>query len=320
MTLDSSGDQLKVRESISDAVLDEQSWVFAAGTADRASARVGQVQAAAQSLAERRRARPSSPSAIGSRLLATRPSTRDGNRVGTVVVGLSLQPYEHTENISRIGTVILDLFVLLAGALTVRWSVGRALRPVEDMTSRAADWSEHDLHRRFEMGEPYDEITGLAATLDSLLARIDAAMRREQRLDRRDRARTAHAAERSPRRGRARAARRRRREPQVLRQIIAGTDRMNSAIETLLAAHVGDGGKNRWCDPRRDRRPGGRDRARRRGEQAGVEIEVTASPDSGRVETDQQVLAQTLAPMSKTRSAMPRTRPCCRSPAKAAKS
>ena len=50
------------------------------------------------------------------------------------------------------------------------------------MTEDAAAWSEHDLDRRFELGDPYDELTRLAATLDALLDRLAASMRHEQRL------------------------------------------------------------------------------------------------------------------------------------------
>ena len=49
------------------------------------------------------------------------------------------------------------------------------------MTEDAADWSEHDLDRRFDLGEPYDELTRLGATLDDLLERIAASLRHEQR-------------------------------------------------------------------------------------------------------------------------------------------
>ena len=49
------------------------------------------------------------------------------------------------------------------------------------MTSRAEDWGAHDLDRRFDLGPPRDELTGLAATLDGLLDRIAASRRHEQR-------------------------------------------------------------------------------------------------------------------------------------------
>ena len=50
------------------------------------------------------------------------------------------------------------------------------------MTDDAAAWSDHDLDRRFDRGEPYDELTRLAATLDALLERLSASLRHEQRL------------------------------------------------------------------------------------------------------------------------------------------
>jgi signal transduction histidine kinase len=49
------------------------------------------------------------------------------------------------------------------------------------MTATAEDWGAHDLDRRFALGAPRDELTGLAATLDGLLARIAASRRHEQR-------------------------------------------------------------------------------------------------------------------------------------------
>jgi signal transduction histidine kinase len=49
------------------------------------------------------------------------------------------------------------------------------------MTRQAADWGEHDLDRRFSLGQPRDELTELAATLDGLLDRVSASLRREQR-------------------------------------------------------------------------------------------------------------------------------------------
>jgi signal transduction histidine kinase len=49
------------------------------------------------------------------------------------------------------------------------------------MTRQAAAWSDRDLDHRFDLGEPHDELTELAATLDGLLDRLAASLRREQR-------------------------------------------------------------------------------------------------------------------------------------------
>jgi two-component system OmpR family sensor kinase len=150
-----------------------------------------------------------------------------------------MDPYRHTERLAIAFTVILDAFVLIAGALVARRAVGAALRPVAEMTERAAEWSEHDLHRRFEVGPPRDELTALAATLNGLLGRIDAALRHEQRFS----AEMAHEL-RTPLAGvraEAELALRSGTAPrEALEAVLAGTDRMETVIDTLLAAARSD--------------------------------------------------------------------------------
>lgn len=77
--------------------------------------------------------------------------------------------------------MVIAALVLLAGGLALRTAIDRALQPVAQMTETAEDWAAHDLDRRFGLGLPRDELTGLAATLDGLLARIAASRRHEQR-------------------------------------------------------------------------------------------------------------------------------------------
>ena len=110
------------------------------------------------------------------------PVTHDGKRVGTVVAGVSLAPYDETATIALVGSLGLAVLLLAAVALLSHWILGKALLPVSRMTDDAADWSDHDLARRFNQGEPYDELTQLAATLDALLERLSASLRHEQRL------------------------------------------------------------------------------------------------------------------------------------------
>jgi signal transduction histidine kinase len=80
-----------------------------------------------------------------------------------------------------VASVVLALVLFVVAAALARWLVGAALRPVAQMTEQASEWSERDLDRRFAAGEPHDELTQLAATLDRLLDRITASLRREQR-------------------------------------------------------------------------------------------------------------------------------------------
>ncbi|CUR55003.1 putative Integral membrane sensor signal transduction histidine kinase [metagenome] len=115
------------------------------------------------------------------RLYAT-PFTIRGDRSGVIVVSERLAPYEQTESYALLASVVLGLIVTAAAGFVVRWVTHRALAPVAMMAERAADWSEHDHSRRFDLGEPTNEITALGATLDQLLERVSMAIRAEQRL------------------------------------------------------------------------------------------------------------------------------------------
>ncbi|MEN3340799.1 MAG: hypothetical protein V7644_203 [Actinomycetota bacterium] len=107
--------------------------------------------------------------------------TVEGNRVGTVVAGVSVAPYEQTRKLALLASLVLGGLVLLLVLLAARWLLAASLRPVVRMTRQAAEWSEHDLEHRFALGPPHDELTELAATLDRLLDRLAASFRRERR-------------------------------------------------------------------------------------------------------------------------------------------
>ena len=109
------------------------------------------------------------------------PVTSGGTRLGTVVAGVSLAPYEQTRKLALLASLILAGFVLLLVLIAARWLLAASLRPVVRMTRQAAEWSEHDLDHRFALGLPHDELTELAATLDGLLDRLAASLRHERR-------------------------------------------------------------------------------------------------------------------------------------------
>jgi len=71
--------------------------------------------------------------------------------------------------------------VLLLVGVAASWLLAASLRPVVRMTRQAAAWSERELDHRFALGPPHDELTELAATLDALLDRLAASLRRERR-------------------------------------------------------------------------------------------------------------------------------------------
>ena len=119
----------------------------------------------------------------GWRLRAAAIELDDENTpAGVVVVAVPLAGYETTESLAILISAGLGLLVIGGVSLLAGWIVGRALKPVAGMARRAAEWSEEDLTRRFELGEPNDEITQLGQVLDNLLERVSRTILAEQRL------------------------------------------------------------------------------------------------------------------------------------------
>lgn len=134
----------------------------------------------AVALLARRHGRTVQVGGLDARLYAV-PVIASTRRLGTVVAAVSTKPYQETQRTALIGSIILALALLAAITLAARWILRAALAPVTEMTASAATWSERDLDRRFARGTPYDELTELAATLDSLLDRLAGSLRHEQR-------------------------------------------------------------------------------------------------------------------------------------------
>jgi len=285
-TVDASGPTLRVHDNGGDAVLDEQAWVFdASGKAVERPPVADEIHAAATELAS---ARAPTTRTIEERVRLLAVPIPHGR--GTVVVGISLEPYERTEHLAAIGTLLLCLLVVAAGAVLSRRAVGTALRPVADMTAQAADWSEHDLERRFSLGAPREELTALAATLDGMLARIAATLRHEQRFS----AEMAHEL-RTPLssvRAEGELALQTGRSEQDLREAIermlGGTDRMAEVVDTLLAT----------APQGADRPVGSSDAAAiARSFSDDALVKVIAPGDPVNVGADAEVVAATLRPL-----------------------
>jgi signal transduction histidine kinase len=173
---------VRVRDTPNDTLLDRRSWVLdGARVVERPAGAPAALDRLAVALGRRRlTAERSGPGRT--RLLARPVSAGGASRpTGAVVVALSVRPLERLEGEVLAGSIVVASLILLAGGLAIRGAVDGALRPVAQMTASAEDWGAHDLDRRFDLGSPRDELTGLAATLDHLLGRIAASRRHEQR-------------------------------------------------------------------------------------------------------------------------------------------
>jgi signal transduction histidine kinase len=246
-SLDLVNDRLVTPGQRDSGGLESQAWVFKEGRALEAPRVNAALDRAALIVAATPGVSLDAPG-LDTRLYAT--TAADYPSV-VVVAGVSLAPYRHTQRIALIGSLVFAGLLLLLVALVARWTLRAALKPVSRMTADAEAWSERELDRRFAVGEPYDELSQLAATLDRLLDRLSASLRREQRFS----AEISHEL-RTPLakvRAEAELALRRERAPEEYRQalttIVTNTQQMTGAIETLVAAAQQESGLARGlCD------------------------------------------------------------------------
>jgi two-component system OmpR family sensor kinase len=110
------------------------------------------------------------------------PFTTPSGEGGVLVVSQETAPYERSEFYALLATGALGMAVVASTALVALRVTRQALAPVTLMAERAAEWSEHDLTHRFDLGPPTNELAALGETLDHLLDRVASAIRSEQRL------------------------------------------------------------------------------------------------------------------------------------------
>jgi signal transduction histidine kinase len=99
----------------------------------------------------------------------------------TVIVGRSLEPVtEATRALTGPLAVALPALLIVVGAVTW-WVVVRALSPVDAIRAEVETISNKELHRRVPDPPRKDEIARLAATMNRMLARLEAGRLRERR-------------------------------------------------------------------------------------------------------------------------------------------
>jgi two-component system, OmpR family, sensor kinase len=189
------------------------------------------------------------------RLLA-RPVRVNGRGpvVAVVVAGIDLTPYESSERRGLVLSLALGLLSVVAAGAASWAAAGYSLRQVRRMARAADDWREHDLHGRFDLGRPKDELGELGDTLDRMLDRIARAILAERRLtdEVAHELRTPLSVIRTEAQlallgGDLSADR-----EEALNAIVEATARMNQSISTMLAvarsAHAGDNDECRAAD------------------------------------------------------------------------
>jgi two-component system OmpR family sensor kinase len=178
-TLDYRNGRLIVGEAQNDRSPDASIWIY---SRDQVLERP-RVGAVVNAHARRLDGGPARFADIGgtdTRLYA-QPVVIRGRRVGTIVVGVSLAPYEQTRDTALLASLVFGIVILLLVGLAARWALASSLTSVVRMTRQAAAWSEDEQEHRFALGAPHDELTELGATLDNLLDRLAASLRHERR-------------------------------------------------------------------------------------------------------------------------------------------
>jgi len=225
------------------------------------------------------------------------PIIDNGTRQGTVVSAVSLRPYEETGQTALVGAIVLALLLLGAVFVLSRWLLGHALQPVSKMTEDAAAWSEHDLDRRFDLGEPHDELTRLASTLDDLLERSAASLRYEQRLT----AELSHELRTPLTRisGQAELMLRRERSPEDYRVALAAirrnAEQMTRTVEALVAAARQEAGLARTTSDARDAVEAAVRTVREMG--TTMDLRVALPREPARVAADEELVERMVQPL-----------------------
>jgi signal transduction histidine kinase len=113
------------------------------------------------------------------RILAVGVGTPGGARI--VVVAQSLRPVvESAEVMTETLTWGMPALVVIVGLATFVF-VGRSLRPVEAIRRRVATITAEQLHARVPVPPARDEVAALAATMNAMLDRLEAAAEAQRR-------------------------------------------------------------------------------------------------------------------------------------------
>lgn len=228
-----------------DQALDVGTWIFdgSGATVESPAGSSPSLDEVAASLAGRGQRSVDTGTTDPLRLLAL-PVVQAGEQQATVVTSASLAPYRELQRAGLIALAVVGPLVLLGVYLVSRVTLGRALRPVQLMSTQAGQWSADHVDRRFGLQPRPAELAELAATLDGMLDRLSAVLRHERQLS----AELSHElrtplariqAEIDLMRSRPRAAAEQSRAQEA---IDAAVERMRQVLESLISTARADGG------------------------------------------------------------------------------
>jgi signal transduction histidine kinase len=166
-----------------DRALDVGTWIFApdGSLVERPRGSSPALDRVAEDLAGRGEGTTETDFPDAVRLLAL-PVRDGGELAATVVTSASLAPYRQVQRGAWVASAALAVGLLLVVHLVLRANVARALRPVQEMSVQAGRWSAEDGDHRFGPAPRPAELDDLARTLDGLLDRLAAVLRRERQL------------------------------------------------------------------------------------------------------------------------------------------
>jgi heavy metal sensor kinase len=113
------------------------------------------------------------------RVYAT-PIIAQGELRGFVQVARNLNDVNRTLQLLFITLLISGPLLIVVAGASGYFLAARALQPIDEITRTARNISAQDLSARLELPPTEDEVGRLAATFDSMLARLDHAFRRER--------------------------------------------------------------------------------------------------------------------------------------------
>jgi heavy metal sensor kinase len=116
----------------------------------------------------------------GALRIVTLPIMHDGEIMGALQVGMSLEVLENTLRALLMVLLVAAPSTLVAASGGGLWLANRALAPIDQITRTAQRISVEDLSNRIGLKDVDDEVGCLAQTFDMMLARLEAAFVRQR--------------------------------------------------------------------------------------------------------------------------------------------